>query len=137
MSQLQCRNENQHFISNSVFQFIKKKKKKKTKITKDKNSENVPRLKIAEVVLVHCSIVNNEYQHDSRFSFTFAPDKLVGQLINISTKNFVFPKTFTSEFPYFEVWFINSHVSKQLHIEDTINITLVVKGNVRNFQTRK
>ena len=32
------------------------------KITKDKNSENVPHLKITEVVLVHCNIVNNDYQ---------------------------------------------------------------------------
>ena len=33
-----------------------------TKITKDKNGENVPHLEIAEVVLVHCNIVNNDYQ---------------------------------------------------------------------------
>ena len=31
------------------------------KITKNKNGENVPHLKIAEVVLVHCDIVNNDY----------------------------------------------------------------------------
>ena len=31
------------------------------KITKDKNGENVPHLKITEVVLVHCNIVNNDY----------------------------------------------------------------------------
>ena len=34
----------------------------KTKITKDKISENVPRLEITEVVLVHCNLVNNDYQ---------------------------------------------------------------------------
>ena len=36
------------------------------KITKDKNLENVPHLEIIEVVLVHCNIVNNGYQQDSR-----------------------------------------------------------------------
>ena len=36
------------------------------KITKDKNGENVPHLEISEVVLVHCNIVNNDYQQDSR-----------------------------------------------------------------------
>ena len=36
------------------------------KITKDKNLENVPHLEIIEVVLVHCNIVNNDYQQDSR-----------------------------------------------------------------------
>ena len=34
------------------------------KITKDKNGENVPPLEITEVVLVHCDIVNNDYQQD-------------------------------------------------------------------------
>ena len=36
------------------------------KITEDKNGKNVLRLQIAEVVLVHCDIVNNDYQQDSR-----------------------------------------------------------------------
>ena len=36
------------------------------KITKDKNGENVPHLEITEVALVHCNIVNNDYQQDSR-----------------------------------------------------------------------
>ena len=34
----------------------------KIKITKDENGENVPCLEITEVVLIHCSIVNNDYQ---------------------------------------------------------------------------
>ena len=37
-----------------------------SKITKDKNGENVPHLEIAELVLVHCSLVNNDHQQDSR-----------------------------------------------------------------------
>ena len=32
------------------------------KITKDRNGENVPHLEITEVILVHCNIVNNDYQ---------------------------------------------------------------------------
>ena len=43
----------------------------KNKITKDKNAENVPRLEITEVVLVHRNIVTNNYQHDSRVLYTF------------------------------------------------------------------
>ena len=35
------------------------------KITKDKNGESLPHLEIAEVVLVHCNIVNNDCQRDS------------------------------------------------------------------------
>ena len=34
----------------------------KSKINKDKNGENLPHLKITEVVFVHCNIVNNDCQ---------------------------------------------------------------------------
>ena len=47
----------------------------KNKITKDKNSENVPHLEITEVVLVHCDIVNNDYLQNSRVLYTFVPNK--------------------------------------------------------------
>ena len=33
----------------------------KSKITKDKNGEDVLYLEIAEVVLIHCNVVNNSY----------------------------------------------------------------------------
>ena len=36
------------------------------KITEDKNVENLPHLEITEVVLVHCNIVSNDYQQDSK-----------------------------------------------------------------------
>ena len=52
-------------------------------ITKDKNGENVPHLEITEVVLVHCNIVNNDYQQDLRILFTFIPNKSSGQLLGI------------------------------------------------------
>ena len=42
----------------------------KSKITKDKNRENVPH---SEIVLVHCNLVNNDYQQDSRMLYTFVP----------------------------------------------------------------
>ena len=37
----------------------------KNKITKDKNGENLPHLEIAEVILVHCNLVNSDQQQDS------------------------------------------------------------------------
>ena len=40
------------------------------KITKDKNGENVLHLQITEVLLVHCNIVNRDYQQDSRVSYS-------------------------------------------------------------------
>ena len=46
----------------------------KSKITKDENCKNVPHLEITEVVLIHCNIVNNDYQQDSRVLYTFVPN---------------------------------------------------------------
>ena len=97
----------------------------KNKIAKDENCENVPHLEIIEIVLVHCNIVNNNYQQDWRVLYTLAPNKSFGQLLDISPKNFMFLKTFNSEFSYIEVWFTDQN-SKPLEIEDKINITLVI-----------
>ena len=69
----------------------------KTKITKDKNGENVGHLEITELVLVHCNIASNYYQHDSRVLYIFIPNKSFGQLLNISPKIFIFLKTFISK----------------------------------------
>ena len=91
----------------------------------NENGENVPHLEITEVVLIHCNIVNNDYQQDSRVLYTFVPNKSFGQLLDISPKNFIFLKTFDSEFSYIEVWFTDQN-SKPLEIEDKINITLVI-----------
>ena len=68
------------------------------KIAKVINGEDVPHLKIAEVVLVHCDIFNNNYQQDSRVLYTFLPNKPFGSLLEISPTNFIPLKTFNSEF---------------------------------------
>ena len=47
----------------------------KSKVTKDKNDENVPILGITKIVLVYSYIVNNGYQQDSRVLHTFIPNK--------------------------------------------------------------
>ena len=49
-----------------------------SKINKDKNGENVTHLEVAELVLAHCNLVNNDYQQDSRILFTFVPNKSFG-----------------------------------------------------------
>ena len=97
----------------------------KSKITKDENGENVPHLEVNEVVLVHCNIVNNNYQQDSTVPYVFIPNKPFGQLLDVSPKNYIFLKTFSSEFLYIKVWFTGQN-SKPLETEDKINITLVI-----------
>ena len=93
---------------------------------KDKNGKNVPHLEIAEVVLVHCDIVNNDYQKDSRVLYTFVPNKPFSSLLEISPTNHIFLKSFDSEFNEIEVWFTYQN-SQSLEIEDRINLTSIIK----------
>ena len=52
----------------------------KSKITKNKNGQNVPHLKVTEVVLVHCNIVPSDYQQNSIVLYTFF--FLINPLVN-------------------------------------------------------
>ena len=76
-----------------------------SKINKDMNSKNVPNLEVVEVVLVHCNLVNNDYQQESRILYIFVPNKTCGSLLEISPRNHVFLKSFNSEFREIKVWF--------------------------------
>ena len=51
----------------------------KSNITKDKNWENFPHSEITEVVLVHCNVLSNDYQHNPRALYTFIPNKSFDQ----------------------------------------------------------
>ena len=98
----------------------------KDKITEDKNGENVPHLENTEVVMVHCNIVNNDYQQDSRVLYKFVPNQSFGNLLEISPTNHLFLKTFNSKYNEIEVWFTDQN-SELLEIEDKIDLTMVIK----------
>ena len=76
-----------------------------TKITREKNGENVPPLEVVELLLIHCNIVDNSYHQNSRILYTFVPSKPFGSLLEISPPNHIFFKTFNSEFYEIKVWF--------------------------------
>ena len=97
----------------------------KKDVDSDKNSENVPKLESVEVVLVHCNLVKNDYQHTSKVLFSFVPNKQFGQLINISPHSLTMMNTVNTEFSFVEVWFTDQ-VSKALEIEDNVNLTLII-----------
>ena len=97
-----------------------------SKITKDKNGENVPHLEVAELVLVYCNLVHNDYQQDSRILYTFVPSKPFRSLSEISPKSHIFLKTFNSEFQEIKIWFTDQ-TSKPFEVADKINVTLIVK----------
>ena len=88
--------------------------------------ENVPHLEIVELVLVHCNLVNNDYQQDSRILYSFVSNKPFGSLLEISPTNHIFLKTFNSEFQEISVWFTNQN-REPLELEVKIQLTLIIK----------
>ena len=77
----------------------------KKDVDKDKDGENVPKLESAEVVLVHCNLVKNDYQHTSKVVLMFVPNKQLEQLIYISPHSLTIMNTINTEFCFAEVWF--------------------------------
>ena len=80
----------------------------------------MPHLEITEVVLVHCDIVSNDYQQDSRVLYTFVPNKSFGSLLEISPTNHIFLKTLNSEYNEIKVWFTDQN-SQPLEIKHRTN----------------
>ena len=85
----------------------------------------MPHLEVCEVILVHCNVLNNNYQQNLRGLHTFIANKLFVQLLDISTETFIFLKPSDSEFLYNQVKFTDQN-SKLLSIEYKININLVI-----------
>ena len=92
---------------------------------KDKDGEIVPKLESIEVVLVHCNLAKNDYQHRSKVLFTFFPNKQFGQLINISPHSLTMMNTVNTEFSFVEVWFTDQ-ATKALEIKDNVNLMLII-----------
>ena len=76
--------------------------------------------------MVHRVILNNDYPQDSQVVYTFAPNKPFRSLLEISSTNHIFLKTFNSEYDEIKVWFTDQN-SQPLEIEDRINLTMVIK----------
>ena len=91
-------------------------------IDKDKDGKDVPKLESVKVVLIHCNLVNNNYQQASKVLLTFVSNKQFGQLINISPHVLSMLKTTNAEFQSIQFWFTDQNNSP-LEIEDSVNIT--------------
>ena len=85
----------------------------------------MPRLETTEVVLLHCSLVNNNYQQASKVLFTFVPNKQFGQLITITPHSLTMLKTTNAEFSFIQIWFTDQN-NRPLEIEDNVNITVII-----------
>ena len=97
----------------------------KKDVDQDKNGKDVPKLESVEVVLIHCNLVNNNYQQESKVLFTFVPNKQFGQLINIVPHSLTMLSTTNTEFSFIEVWFTDQN-SEPLEIEENVNLTLII-----------
>ena len=84
----------------------------------------MPKLE-SEVILVHCNLVKNDYQHTLKVLFTFVPNKKFGQLLKISPHVFTMMHKVNTGFFSVEVWFTDQS-SKALEIEDNVNLTLII-----------
>ena len=65
----------------------------------------MPLVESTEVVLLHSNVGNNDYQQHSKVYHAFVFDKSFVQLLDILPKNFIFLKSFNSNFLYTELWF--------------------------------
>ena len=97
----------------------------KKDVDQDKDGEDVPKLESVEVALVHCNLVNSNYQQTSKVLFTFVPNKQFGQLTNIS-HSLTMLDTTNTEFSFIEVWFTDQN-SEPLEIEDNVNLALIIE----------
>ena len=91
-------------------------------IDQTKDGEIVPQLETAEVVLVHCNLVNNSYQQASKVLLTFVPKKQFSQLITVTPHSPTMLKITNSEFSFIEIWFTDQN-NRPLEIE---NNTLII-----------
>ena len=97
----------------------------KKDVDQDRDGEDAPKLESVEVVLVHCNLVNNNYQQTSKVLFTFVPNKQFWQLINISPHSLTMLGTRNTKFLFIEVWFTDQN-SEPLEIEDNVNLKLII-----------
>ena len=75
----------------------------KKDVDQDTDVEDVPKLESVKLVLVHCNLVNNNYQNESKVLLTFVPNKQFGQLINILPHSLPILNTANTEFSSIEV----------------------------------
>ena len=61
-------------------------------MNKTKTGESIPSLKVAEVILVQCSILDTDFQQKSEVLYTFMSKKSDPYLLNVEPSNLLFSK---------------------------------------------
>ena len=106
-------------------------------VDKDKNGENVTKLESVEVVLVHCNLVKNDYQHASKVLFTFVPNKKFRQLLDIFPHVFTMMNTVITEFQKKIKRKIKRKTRRNIHStrKNTYKIITIMKLNIFYFHS--
>ena len=107
-----------------IFGSSKKKENKKTNRKNKKWSKFA--LKVVEVVIVRCNLVDSQYQQKSEVLYTFTPKKSYGYLLNIEPSNLVFLKTYNTEFVDIIITFTDQN-GRLLEREGKVNLKLLIK----------
>ena len=97
----------------------------KKDVDQDKDGEDVPKLESIEFVLVHCHVVNNNYQQASKILSAFVPNEQFGQSITITPHSLTMLKTTNAEFSFIEEWFTDQN-NRPLEKGDNVNIALII-----------
>ena len=64
VNRITFRTKTVYYLNFSMSETLKLLESNTSKVNKNENCENVPHLEITDVVLVHCNVVNKDYQHD-------------------------------------------------------------------------
>ena len=106
--------------------------------------ENVSNIEINEVVLVHCNIVNNDYQQDSKVLHMFVPNKSFGQVLEFSLLKYDLlikvlncqRQKIKKKYP-FKVMFILSSVSSGLELQLVNHTSIYEDTKSKDFKNIK
>ena len=109
-------------LSSETLKLLRSAKKD---VDKDKDGEDAPKLESAEVVLMHCNLVNNSYQQASKVLFTFVPNKQFIQLITVLPHLLTMLKTTNAELQSIQVCFTDQN-NRPLEKEDSVNVTPII-----------
>ena len=94
-----------------------------SKITKDKNGENVPYLEITEVVLIYCNVPNNNYQGSC--INLFLVNCAVYQIFHL--KILYFQKHLIQNFGFLKYYLLIKTLTLQRQKTKSISIQLLTK----------
>ena len=92
---------------------------------KTKKGEKVPSLKVVEVVLVQCNLVDNQYQQKSEVLYIFTLNKYYAYLLIVETCNLVFLKTYNTDFDGTIITFTDGN-GRPLEIKEKVILTLFI-----------